>query len=80
MREVALTTGAKYQMTNTWGWEGKGLCAHAKGKAHTPLLQQTAAPARGGHVGKYKVFPDSLASKDELEIWILMRDIFTIKC
>lgn len=45
--------------------------------AHMPLLQQTAAPAHGGQVGKYKVFPDSLASKDELEIWIRMRDIFT---
>lgn len=47
--------------------------------AHTPLLQGAAAPAHGGQVEKYRVFPDGLASKDVLEIWILMKNIFTIK-
>lgn len=47
--------------------------------AHMPLLQGAAAPAHGGQVEKYGVFLDGLASKDVLEIWILKRNIFTIK-
>lgn len=37
------------------------------------------ALAHGDQVGKYRVFPDGLASKNELEIWTLVRNIFAMK-
>lgn len=42
-------------------------------------LQGAVSTAPGDHMGDYTVSPESLACKDKFDIWILRRNIFTMK-